>query len=645
MSDDPEVIQEVAKDLLWYVEAGQKTGQPQQGSAVRLRLKPPCANEYRNYLLTCLHVVCRLRNTADGVKCEPLPVIRCWREGATYDPDYAFMAKVSELTAVSTTVKTLDAHNDWVLLELVDCDLQMNDPIAIADVEDTTDREFTAVGYAGGASKFSPVSSGSKERRVHYTASWDLRRDTFGESFLRFTGSDTASGMSGGPVLKHTGELVGLHRASQAQWITRESTRVQSVINLLVEAGCEFLEQAVSKLKTRNGSAPVKVAFPLHGIRTQGAWVRTAADTLAEPGEGGAGGWRCQLDGWDYGWFGLLKFLTPWSRSSKVEWFRERYSRAIDDRQVAVDTSSNQYPSIIAHSFGTYILGYALLKYEHIRFNKVILVGAILPRDFPWNALRDRGQIQAVRNEYGGDDLWTVCSSWFVLGTGASGTKGFLELTFPTTNDSFEQKEFALYQHSSYFDRLHIREHWRPFLEKEVESSSPSAGPEPLTLKRPGGDRPTTQWLTLSLLWTLLLLPCSVALYKWSHPTNLLPAVTNQIKAKAAVRRLCLAQDPTDRTREKNQLKGEVVEWSATVTAVKSDDTGPYLQLNVTPEWRPTDSQTECLWLVRAYLDVPDEAAVNYEAKAVTVRGEVNAIIDAGGANLIMLLPARVIDE
>ena len=169
MSDDPEVIQEVAKDLLWYVEAGQKTGQPQQGSAVRLRLKPPCANEYRNYLLTCLHVVCRLRNTADGVKCEPLPVIRCWREGATYDPDYAFMAKVSELTAVSTTVKTLDAHNDWVLLELVDCDLQMNDPIAIADVEDTTDREFTAVGYAGGASKFSPVSSGSKERRVHFS--------------------------------------------------------------------------------------------------------------------------------------------------------------------------------------------------------------------------------------------------------------------------------------------------------------------------------------------------------------------------------------------------------------------------------------------------------------------------------------------
>ena len=62
---------------------------------------------------------------------------------------------------------------------------------------------------------------------------------------------------------------------------------------------------------------------------------------------------------------------------------------------------SSGRPSVIAHSFATYLLGNALLHYPYLRFNRVLLCGSILPPSFPWDAIIDRGQVQAVRNEYG----------------------------------------------------------------------------------------------------------------------------------------------------------------------------------------------------------------------------------------------------
>lgn len=69
---------------------------------------------------------------------------------------------------------------------------------------------------------------------------------------------------------------------------------------------------------------------------------------------------------------------------------------------------SSERPSIVAHSFGTYIFGNALMRYPFLRFNKVLLCGSILPADFPWDVLVDRGQVQAVRNEHGARDTWRI---------------------------------------------------------------------------------------------------------------------------------------------------------------------------------------------------------------------------------------------
>lgn len=257
--------------------------------------------------------------------------------------------------------------------------------------------------------------------------------------------------------------------------------------------------------KPRRVAEQAKVIFPLHGIRTRGEWVQTASNTLALSTVEFGTGWVCRLEGWNYGYYNVFQFLTPWSRSAKVEWFRRQYTKEMDDRQVLVDEAANRYPSIIAHSFGTYILGNALLKYKDIRFNKIILVGSILPRSFPWKALMDRGQVQAIRNEFGIDDHWTQVSSWFVLGTGSSGTNGFLALHFPANDSRFEQEEF-LYKHSDYFDRRHIQASWRRFLEKGV-CTSDSGTSRDIRMRHVRGDHRWSQLIAACLFIVICSLP------------------------------------------------------------------------------------------------------------------------------------------
>jgi serine/threonine-protein kinase len=163
-----------------------------------------------------------------------------------------------------------------------------------------------------------------------------------------------------------------------------------------------------------------------------------------------------------------------------VKWFREVYTHETQDKRVRL--SERDKPSIVAHSFGTYILGNAMLKYDWLRFDKVILCGSILPMDFPWDKLIERGQVQAVRNEYGVQDVWVKLVSWFVAGTGPSGHKGF-----SVAHDRLLQEEFD-YEHSEYFDSGHMQAKWLPFLNERYREILPSTLTAPrVRLTRPLG--------------------------------------------------------------------------------------------------------------------------------------------------------------
>jgi hypothetical protein len=206
--------------------------------------------------------------------------------------------------------------------------------------------------------------------------------------------------------------------------------------------------------RNRKATANGRVLFGLHGIRTHAEWCRALYEVAPEDG------WQVRMDRWNFGYFSLLQFLLPWARSAKVKWFRKTYREECQDKEVHLE--KKQLPCIVCHSFGTLILGRALLRYRSLRFNKVILCGSILPVDFPWGELIERGQVQAVRNEFGVKDIWTGLAGWCVPGTGPSGRRGFM-----CVHKRLEQEGFP-FDHSEYFDKGHMENSWLPFLDRRL---------------------------------------------------------------------------------------------------------------------------------------------------------------------------------
>jgi len=144
-------------------------------------------------------------------------------------------------------------------------------------------------------------------------------------------------------------------------------------------------------------------------------------------------------------------------------------------------------PHVIAHSLGTYLIGRILRKFYDFKLDRIVLVGAVLPRKFPWSRiLEDKPEaFTEVRNEVGQDD-WVVklvgAAKWLLRDLGDAGSKGFVgaeEMVHSNTVPSapcsscsrsalhalihnFVLKE---YLHSDCFlGPKHARELWLPFL-------------------------------------------------------------------------------------------------------------------------------------------------------------------------------------
>jgi hypothetical protein len=193
----------------------------------------------------------------------------------------------------------------------------------------------------------------------------------------------------------------------------------------------------------------------VHGIRTAGRWQKSLADRLSIFG--------IKHRAHDFGWYSLFQFAAHSSRQRKINEFYEFYGALSREQGLGIDLANyRSRPSIILHSFGTYIVGYAMQKYQDIRFDKVILCGSILPVDFDWSTLFHRDQVNFVRNEYGVRDRWTAIVGHFIQGSGASGSEGFQSLSSVVSQERFEY-----FDHSDYFTAAHIENHWLPILQRE----------------------------------------------------------------------------------------------------------------------------------------------------------------------------------
>lgn len=190
----------------------------------------------------------------------------------------------------------------------------------------------------------------------------------------------------------------------------------------------------------------------LHGIRTYARWQKELGDALSQR--------QFAHHTHDFGRFGLRRFAWKASRTRRVEVFYDWYCGIRHSYSGGLKSRPDFRPDIIAHSFGTYIVGYGLRKFPDLKFRKIIFCGAILPRDFDWSLPFGRGQVLEVQNDYGVDDVWSRLARRLVGDAGSSGAEGFL-LTSPL----IRQRRFEEFRHSDYFRPGHY-DQWIEFLEE-----------------------------------------------------------------------------------------------------------------------------------------------------------------------------------
>lgn len=184
----------------------------------------------------------------------------------------------------------------------------------------------------------------------------------------------------------------------------------------------------------------------LHGIRTRGQWQKDLQAALED------GGFHHRA--LDFGFFRAISLINPWARERKVRWFLEQYTQ--------IRATTKGPISIIAHSFGSYIVATAMRKYRQIEFDRIILCGSIVPVNYDWDSvIHKRGQAKDVLNQYGKQDIWVRLAEWAVATAGPSGYQGFGNVA----NGRVVQQAFLDYAHSEYFFDLNFRDNWVPFLQ------------------------------------------------------------------------------------------------------------------------------------------------------------------------------------
>jgi pimeloyl-ACP methyl ester carboxylesterase len=199
----------------------------------------------------------------------------------------------------------------------------------------------------------------------------------------------------------------------------------------------------------------MKVVITVHGIETLALWNDEIRPSLSGIEDfihvphtyGGGHDWS------DRGKFRAWRLLFEFTRNRAVSAFLKRYEATVLEYGVR--------PSIIAHSFGTYVIAQALEKYPFVNYDAVILCGSIVSPDYLWDPRR----VTRVRNEIAPLDRPVGLLAYSgirrrIPGSGPSGVSGF------TQGPGFvRQEEFARYSHSTHFvSRLHCDKYWVPFI-------------------------------------------------------------------------------------------------------------------------------------------------------------------------------------
>jgi hypothetical protein len=238
-----------------------------------------------------------------------------------------------------------------------------------------------------------------------------------------------------------------------ANRLTRRAPDQTSVVEGFLQAAVDAEDFAESQSSHRKDV----LVFALHGFNTRGEWKNRLGLLLTKATDGR----RFLYFPWDYGVF-RFKILSPFSRRHRVDRFQKVYNDVLA-------ACENPRPEVcaVAHSFGTYIVAHALRRFPEVAFDRVLFVGAALPRRFEWQPVLHR--VGRLLNLVCGSDSALVAAC-LVPGLGDAGRSGFV-----VEHAHILQRRERFSDHGDLFGDEYMRQVWVPFLrdgEAEAESAT-----------------------------------------------------------------------------------------------------------------------------------------------------------------------------
>ncbi|NTW54896.1 MAG: hypothetical protein HGB15_09115 [Chlorobaculum sp.] len=198
---------------------------------------------------------------------------------------------------------------------------------------------------------------------------------------------------------------------------------------------------------------PQGVLVTVHGLLTNASWNSEVIPIFSSQG------WV--VAPFDYGYKTPTLLFNDGERKKVLNDFREWI---YDIQKTYCSGGSNI--SVIAHSFGTYIIGAYLNGFSDISpvtFDCIILTGSILSENYDWNSCIGK-KVGRVRNEMAPNDQWVKWmpkNKWMGLDSlfGRSGVDGFKEHGKILTECSN-----SIYDHNNVIRKDVINQMWLPYL-------------------------------------------------------------------------------------------------------------------------------------------------------------------------------------